>query len=300
MSRSSATISELVPSFRRSLRAKNRADNTIKNYEGAARTFVAWLTDEGLSESVVSVEQQHVERFIGHQLDTRSSSTAASRYRCLQQFFRWAAREGEVEHSPMANMEPPSVEEKVPEVLSDDELRRLLAACDGKDFSQRRDNALIRLLLDSGLRAGETVGIDVGDLDLDGQVVHVVGKGAKGRLCPFGRKTAEALDRYERARRQHKHSAEPALWLALRGPMTQSGLSQMLRKRGASVGIDGLHPHKFRHTFAHRWLANEGNEGDLQLIAGWSSRQMLDRYGASAKAERARDAHRRLGLGDLL
>jgi len=300
MSRSSATISELVPSFRRSLRAKNRADNTIKNYEGAARTFVAWLTDEGLSESVVSVEQQHVERFIGHQLDTRSSSTAASRYRCLQQFFRWAAREGEVEHSPMANMEPPSVEEKVPAVLSDDELRRLLAACDGKDFSQRRDNALIRLLLDSGLRAGETVGIDVGDLDLDGQVVHVVGKGAKGRLCPFGRKTAEALDRYERARRQHKHSAEPALWLALRGPMTQSGLSQMLRKRGASVGIDGLHPHKFRHTFAHRWLANEGNEGDLQLIAGWSSRQMLDRYGASAKAERARDAHRRLGLGDLL
>lgn len=95
-------------------------------------------------------------------------------------------------------------------------------------------------------------------------------------LYPFGFKTAEAIDRYKRVRRQHRCAREEALWLALCGPMTTSGLSQMPRKRGAAAGIEGLHPHKFRHAFAHRWLANEGNEGDLQALAGWS-RSLIQR-----------------------
>lgn len=74
----------------------------------------------------------------------------------------------------------------------------------------------------------------------------------------------------------------------------------MLR-RGAQAGLDGrLHPHIFRHTFAHRWLHDGGSEGDLQRLAGWKSPQMLQRYGASAADERARDAHKRLGLGDRI
>ena len=111
----------------------------------------------------------------------------------------------------MAGMRPPQIPEAPVPVLTEDQLRRLLKACEGRDFAARRDSAIIRLLIDTGLRRGECAGIMLDDLDLDDQVVTVLGKGRRPRVLAYGRKTALALDRYLRARASHPHTALPNL-----------------------------------------------------------------------------------------
>jgi site-specific recombinase XerD len=196
-------------------------------------------------------------------------ATAANRYRSLKAFYAWLEDEGEITADPTAKMKPPAIPEQPIPILPDDALRRLFAACAGKDFEARRDTAMIMLLLDSGARRAELVGLRVDDVGFEHDVARVIGKGRRERALPFGRKTAVALDRHLRVRSRHTHAASPWLWLGQKRPLTATGLAQMLWRRGRQAGIEGLHAHQLRHTFAYARLAQGGLETDLMRIAGW-------------------------------
>jgi site-specific recombinase XerC len=289
-------IPTLLPSWQRSLRAARRSPRTVQSYTEAAEQLSDFLVRKGMPTAVTSIAREHVEAFI-EDLDTRfKPATVGVRFRSLQQLFRWMLEEGEIERDPMERMRSPKVPEDPPAVLSDAELRALLRACEGTDFASRRDTAILRTFIDTGARLSEVANLRMDNVDLDDQTLTVLGKGERVRVLPIGAKTVKAIDRYLRVRR----SDVDALWIGGKGPMTPSGITQLLRRRAAKGGIGHINPHQFRHTFAHRWLASEGQEGDLQEIAGWRSREMLRRYGASSRAERARAAHARVAPGDRL
>lgn len=292
-------ITQLAESWKLHLRAERKSPATIEVYSSAVDRLADFLESKGMPTDATRLNREHIEAFIVALLDERSPATALNRYKALQQYFRWLEGEGEIPESPMARMSPPKMDEPEVPVVTLDDLARLIDASAGKTFEDRRDTALIRFMFDTGARLSEVAGITLDDLDLrQYEVAHVRGKGGKHRALPMGAKTLKAVDTYLRARARHKDADRPELWLSKKGPLTGSGIRQMLRRRCKQAGIPVITPHQLRHSFSHYFLASGGQETDLMRLNGWTSRKMVARYASSAGAERARESHRQYSPGE--
>ena len=289
----------LLGSWKLALESEAKSDTTVRSYTAHVRAWLRWCGQTGQPAELTRDAVQH--HIAGMLTAGSEPNTARLRLASLRGFARWLAAEGEIDADPLTELRPPKLTTKVTEALTDDQLKALLKACRGQTFKDRRDEAVVRLLAETGLRAAEVVALSVSDADLHRGVVTVrKGKGGKGRVVPIGPQTAAAIDRYLRARRTHRLAGTAALWLGVGGKtLGYYGLNDALRDRARSAGIEGFHLHLMRHTAATRWLAAGGSEGGLMAVAGWSTRNMIDRYTGASAQQRAADEARSLGLGDL-
>lgn len=319
-----------------SMRARGLSERTIEVYRLVIGTFAAWLVDAdecacfraldegddrpcpagaaadalGLAPGVEHITADHVRGYLAHRQRLHSPADAHKHFRTLRTLFSWLVQEGERSApSPVSTGDEPIVGKKAHEPLTDQEIRALLRVCRGDSFEDRRDTAIIRVLLDNGMRVSGLVGLrytpddpETNDVHLSRYTLRIVLKGGDEHLAPIGRKAAAALDRYIRARaRRPDASSSPWLWLGKKGRMTRSGVAQMLARRGEQAAIRGrVHPHRFRRTMAHWFLEADGDPLDLMRVAGWRSLAMVQHYTEELAGDRARAAHAKLSPGDRI
>jgi len=144
-----------LASFTRAMRAQNVSPNTVLAYGGAVRQFGVWLMEHEYPTVVADIEPRHIEEWIDAILGVNKPATAHNRWRGLQRFMNWYAGRVDDFRSPMAKLSPPRLPRLMPRVLTMDELRSVLATCAGRTFDDRRDEAIIRMLFDTGARRHE-------------------------------------------------------------------------------------------------------------------------------------------------
>lgn len=231
-SRVAVHLQDLQRSFARHLRAEGCADRTVTIYSQAIRFFSRWLEARGRDATLDELTRPATREWLAQLTDVNEASTVKTRYRGLFRFCGWLVDEEELADNPMRTLSQPQAQSKPVPVLSDDELAALLKACAGKDFNHRRDEAMVRLLLDCGLRVSELCHLTVAGVDLDDGMALVTGKGNKVRPVYFGARTTRAVDRYFRARGAHRWRHVDALLLSQRGPMSPDGVRERLKILG--------------------------------------------------------------------
>jgi site-specific recombinase XerD len=291
-------MAESIGDFALYLRSERKAPGTVRSYCQGTRKLHRYVVSHGAArwEAVTrSMVRSWLESMSGV-----SDAHVSCMYSGARSFFRFMeeeAWEGTGRRSPMTGIRCPKVEAKPVDHLQPEEMRALLGACKGS----RRDEAIVRLMLDTGIRRAECAGIMLGDLDLNASHARILvhGKGSRDRYVPLGARTVLSIRRYMRERSAHPLASQGALWLGQRGGLSEASVYRIIRDRAARAGLS-VHPHQLRHTFSHEFRDSGGELDDLCYLTGWKTMGMALRYGASAAGQRAEKSARTRSLGDRL
>ena len=282
--------------------------NTLEAYRSDLLQFGHFLERNGFDATLVG--HRELTQFLsdlatgGSQRPPVAPATIQRKTACLRSFYRHLRREEIISHDPTAELRPPRKSQKLPQVLSRDEVGKLLAAPRGMTAAALRDRALLEVMYACGLRASEAVDLTLGAVDLRTGVVRARGKGSKERLIPIGRQAVAAARAYlEHGRPMLVGMGdERHLFVNHRGAgLTRQGLYKIVQRHAHSAGLEGrMSPHTLRHTFATHLLAGGCDLRSLQEMLGHADVATTQIY-THLSADRLKDvyfkAHPRSGVG---
>jgi len=289
-----------IDSFIVDRQARGFSPRTIEFYELEMTSCLAFFSGLDVSD-VPDIKADHLRRYLLDLGERRNAGGVHCAFRAIRTFLYWWETEYEPEgwSNPIRKVRPPKLSSDPLPAIPLDVIRSLLGTCKGKALADVRDRAMILCLLDTGARASEFCGLNIGDVNIrNGTVLIRHGKGNKGRSVFLGARSRRELARYLRLRNPGS-DADP-LWAGVNGGrLNRHGLTSMLRRRAKKAGVDAPSPHDFRRTFAITSLRNGCDLHSLRRLMGHAGLDVLKRYLDLVEAD-LRAAHERSGPVDSL
>jgi integrase/recombinase XerC len=274
-------MDQLVQSYIRRLKAeRNLSPYTLRNYRSDLNHFAAYLDERGVDP--LEIDRQSFRRYLASLHDSGAAPASVNRkVSTIHTFYRYLAREGVLDRDPLLGVSSPKRPQRLPEILTKEQLTAIIEAADGDTPQGLRDRAILELMYAAGLRLAEVVGLDVDGIDLAERLVRVRGKGNKERMVVIGRPAAEALQRYLRQGRTGL--AEPgqrALFVNRNGGrLSGRSVQKIVRKHALMAGLDKrVFPHLLRHSFATHMLDGGAELRVVQELLGHASASTTQIY----------------------
>jgi site-specific recombinase XerD len=289
------SLLELIDYYEICNKAEDKSPKTVAWYSANLKSFHHYLKSHHLLDTLdyidIKVLRQYVlyllkkNKYHGHPIipekaEPLSASSVHGHVRTLRAFFSWLVSEDLIETNPAKDLKPPKVYQKVVSTLSDEEIRAILAVLTPMNSSNARNQTFFMLMLDTGLRMGELINLNMDDVYMNEGLLKVVGKGKKERIVPMGGNAQRALQRYLfRYRPRPLHAGIDNVFLSVLGkPLTEISVKLIFSRLAKKSGVNRLHAHLCRHTFATRFLINGGDVFTLQQILGHSTLEMVRHY----------------------
>jgi len=315
------SLKSLVKGYLLTQQTEGKSPNTVEYYKGILNRFLWYAAKEQWSDDVRLLNEWHIREFLGYvRIEAKrwakegngseSSSHQASLrtvhhyYSALRAFFNWVVKEGFLPVSPLAMVKVPKPKPRVIQPYSPEEIKKMLQVCDydyqhNSKFLGSRNQAMILILVDTGVRLSELANMKLQDIDTERGWIKVTGKGNKERIVRIGKTAQKALWRYLMYRGVDD---KQALWLTEeRRPLQSSGIQSCIDRLKKRAGVNGPGcVHKFRHSFALAFLRADHNPFNLQYLLGHNSLEMVRRYTATLGMEDALKAHEKASPVDLL
>lgn len=296
-----ATLGQCIAWYVMAARQSGKSDATVRQYDWHLRKMAAWLARRGM-EGVGEVGRDVIREWGAGLRDSWAPATVKQAVCAARSFFAWCAEEGLIGADPGRALVVPRVPVRLQRTLTGDEVALLLAACDLSTDKGVRDAALVSLLVDSGLRAGEICRLRVTNAELELGLLTVVGKGGDEGAAYFGRATAGRLEAWLEVRWDWAVVGVGTVFVSVGGntpgrPLTTRGLRMVLRRLGDQAGVRGVSPHAFRRAFACIGLEAGASSREVQMAGRWGDIRMVERY---TPALRVRELYRRWSPADFI
>ena len=277
----SITIQEAYDMFIKEQLFRNNSERTVAWYKDSLLLFFNWLGSANITIKKLTIDNYksyctYLQHDYTHNGKPLKSSSVNNRVRALKAFYNYCIEEDMIpDFSKKLKTTKISKTEKLP--LDDDEIHTLISAF-GNTALDERNRCWVILMCDSGLRRGEIINLEIGNIDIKRGFMIVTGKGSKQRFVPIGKLSKKSLTDYIRKYRSNANESDPVFVNRFGCKCTDNAIKKVFQKLKNQTGIQRLHPHLLRHTFATNYLVDGGDLETLRLILGHSDLQVTSMY----------------------